>query len=261
VRAIAVSECAPGGGTMNRFWGHTLSVACLSVAAASAFPACAHNDGTFFVHNVLAPPTPSGGQCIYTPSPTSLFIPSGTVDAAVATSYSPVFLLANQMVPQGSPSLPAVESSRILVNSAIVQVVDPKTNATIENATVVTTSEIEPASGSSPSYALGAASIMDLAAITHFDPGAGSTGSNVALTYVQFVGETLGQQNVESNVYEFPVYVCHGCLVSVPATAQPGYCKGAVAQTSNAVACSTGQDQVTDCQNCANLAYCRSLGP
>jgi hypothetical protein len=235
------------------------------VAAASAFPACAHNDGTFFVREALAPPTPSGGQCIYTPSPTALFEASGQVDAAVAQGYAPVFLLANQMIGQGNPALPAVESSRILVNSAIVQVVDPKTNATIENATVLTSTEIDPASGTTPSYALGPVVLMNAATIKHFDPGPGAS-ANIAITYVQFIGQTLGEQNVSSNVFEFPVSVCHGCLVSVPASAAAGYCKGAVAQTSNAVACQVGQDQVTDCQNCKDVitpvpGYCASLGP
>ena len=61
------SSLAPGGGTMNRFCGHTLSAAVLAVAAGAAIPACAHDDASIFVHGVLFPRTPTE-----TPAPTRL---------------------------------------------------------------------------------------------------------------------------------------------------------------------------------------------
>jgi hypothetical protein len=247
---------------MTRFWGHTLTAASLTLAAASALPACAHDDATLFVHGVLAPPTPSGGTCVYNDEPTAEVINAGIVDAALTSSYTPQFLVGNTMIPQGNSSTPTSETSRIEITSAVIQVIDPKTNQTIEDATVLTSAEVEPASGVDPSYAGVNASIMDGAAIAHFAPTTPQSSSNIALVNVTFQGVTLGGQSVTSNVYQFPVNVCFGCLVSVPPTAlTAGYCKGDAPSLSSASACVIGQDQVTDCQNCNALAYCKSLGP
>src|ERR1700761_4295385 len=103
---------------MNRFWGHTLSVASLAVLAGSYVPACAHNDGSLFVDGVLAPPIPSGDMCTYTASPTSQMLSGGAVDAALVLGstgeggYAEIFLLGNQLIPQGNATTPDTETSR-----------------------------------------------------------------------------------------------------------------------------------------------------
>jgi hypothetical protein len=256
---------------MNRFWGHSMSVAGLALAAASAFPACAHNNASLFVNTVLQPPNPSGGTCTYDGTPAAAFLSSGQVDAALSIAYTPVFLLGNQLIEQGNGTIPVPETARIEVQNAVVQVVDPRTGATIEDNTVLTDAFLNPAAGTSPSYSPIAVTIMDEAAIAHFTPANGSS-SNVALVNVTFNGVTLGNENVSSNVFQFPVQVCKGCLVGYPATAAKGYCAGDVPQASTAAACMLGQDQPVDCQSCSNLdfvaaagdnvgEFCRGLGP
>jgi hypothetical protein len=246
---------------MNRFWGHSLSVAGLAVAAACAAPACAHDDATLFVHGVLYPPTPSAGVCSYTADPTSPALVRGLVDGALRTNYTPAFLLGNTLIPQGNATTPDSETARIEIQGGIVQVVDPTDNSTWENNTVLASTIIEPASGIQPSYSTLSLSVMDAKAIAHFTPPLVTTNApattapatNLALVYVTFFGQTLGGQSVQSNQYQFPVDVCDGCLVTAPTGAPPGYCQGAVAIATSFVACEVGQDQVVDCQECCGV--------
>jgi hypothetical protein len=242
---------------MNRIWGHTLSTAILALAAGSAFPACAHNDGSLFVQGVLEPPVPAGGVCTYTAAPTSPMLSRGLVDGGLTNSYSPLFLLGSALVAQGNPTTPQAETSTLSIQGADVRVVDPVDNSQWMNADVLAAGTIEPASGATPSYLAIAASVMDAAAITHFIPtGSDTAASKLAEVYVKFYGTTLGGDYVESGEFLFPVDVCYGCLVSVPAGATANYCKGAVASTSTAEACVLGQDQATDCQKCYGLPVC-----
>jgi hypothetical protein len=244
---------------MNRFWGHTLSAAVVAATAGSATPGCAHNNASMFVHSVLAPPTPSAGSCTYNNDPTSPVLSSGTVDGLVTDYYNPAFLIGSTLIPQGNQATPDSETARIEVQGAIVQVVDPATNATIEDATVLTSAIIEPASGSVPSYAGAFLNIMDAAAIAHFTPSAPLAPSKIALVYVTFFGQTLGGQDLQSDQYQFPVDVCAGCLVTYPAGEDPPtYCVGA---STSAVfeACQSGMDQTTDCTYCSGTStYCKN---
>jgi hypothetical protein len=237
---------------MNRFWGQTLSVAMLAAAAGSAVPACAHNDASLYVDGVLAPPTPTGGECVYTPDPTSPHISIGEVDGALADHYSAEFLLGNTLIAQGNSATPNAETSRIEIQGAIIQVIDPATNATVESNTVLTTALLEPASGTTPSYAATSATIMNKAAVQHFTPA--GNGSNIAQVNVTFYGVTLGGQSIQSNVYQFPVEVCSKCLIYVPAGAPTGatlnYCAGKSPLADSVSACHPGMDQPEDCQFC-----------
>jgi hypothetical protein len=243
---------------MNRFWGRTVSTAAVAAAAAASIPACAHNDQTLYVQFALAPPTPTNGQCTYDPVVTSPFLPRGTVDAALTPGYTPVFLLGNTNRSQGSLDNVQAETGRILVQGALVRVIDPADGSVWMDNTVLTTGTIEPAAGTTSSYMAIPATIMDAKALAHFDPGKGQP-AKLAVTYVTFYGQSTGGDSIESNEFQFPVDVCHGCLVSYPAldtnTLQQ-YCSGKISSTSTTggVACVTGQDQVVDCQHCFAIA-------
>ena len=126
---------------------------------------------------------------------------------------------------------------------------DPTDNSVWENNTVLTAGILEPASGSAPGYSAISANIMDAKAVQHFTPAAGAA-SKLAVVNVTFYGVTLGGQSIQSDVFQFPVDVCYGCLVSSPPGAAKGYCSGATPSSSTTVACVIGQDQPTDCQKC-----------
>ncbi len=249
---------------MNRFWGHALSTAILALAAGSAIPACAHNDGSLFVSGVLAPPTPAGGVCLYTAAPSAPGISRGTVDAALTNSYSPFFLVGSALLAQSNPTTPQVESARLTLQGVDVRVVDPVDNSEWMNANVLAAGTVEPSSGGAPAYTALGAAVMDAKAIAHFTPQ-GTVASKLAEVYVKFYGTTLGGEYIESNEFLFPVDVCFGCLVSFPpgakvkaTTANPTpvspYCSGATPTTTDLAACVMGQDQLVDCQKCFELS-------
>jgi hypothetical protein len=252
---------------MNRIWGHTLSTAILALAAGSAFPACAHNDGSLFVSGVLYPPTPAAGLCVYTAAPTSQILSRGLVDASLTDSYTPYFLLGSALIAQGDPTTPQAETSRLTLQGVDVRVVDPVDNSEWMNADVLAAATIAPATGATPAYEAIQASVMDAKAIAHFNPTGSTVASKLAEVYVKFYGTTLGGQYVESDDFLFPVDVCYGCLISFPPgaivkynpTGTPPvlvspYCSGAVASTSQTAACILGQDQQVDCQKCYGIS-------
>jgi hypothetical protein len=249
---------------MNRFWGHTLSSALVATAAACAFPACAHNDGSLFVHGVLYPPTPNGSVCTYTADPTATELSRGTVDAALTEAYSPEFLLASSIIAQANAVTPQSETSTLTIQGVDVRVVDPVTNAQVEYADVLAAGILEPAAGSTPAYSAIGATVMDATAIAHFNPGYTTQNGVVvpnapklAEVYVQFYGVTLGGEHIQSDEFLFPVDVCYGCLVSFPATSNlQTYCEGKVASLATSQPCNIGQDQSVDCQRCYPLPIC-----
>jgi hypothetical protein len=238
-----------------------LSTAVVTVAAASAFPACAHDDTTLFVAGVLQPPQSSsaGGQCIYTVTTSAPMIGRGLVDASIAKSYTPVFLMGSQMKAQVNPDSVRAESSNTTIQGAIVRVVDPTSGAVTMSNTVLASGLIYAAQGTSPSYLAMGTTIMDLPSIQHFDPGAANppNPSRLAVVYVKFFGQTGGHQSIESDEFQYPVDVCNGCLVVIPAgdvATQDAYCSGKVALKSSSTPCVIGQDQYVDCQLCYNQA-------
>jgi hypothetical protein len=195
---------------------------------------------------VLEPPFPSGGQCSYTSDPTAPMLSHGVVDCALTQTYEPTLLVGN--------SGPQAE-----VQQAVVQVVDPATNAVVRDNTILGSASEFAGSVQVPSYAPVAFTLMDSVAVSHFCPSGAGVPDRTAEVEVTVYGQTLSGQPVQSNDLLFSVDVCYGCLVSVPASAETGYCAGAVPSTSAAVACVPGQDQVADCQTCAQVPYCKNL--
>lgn len=240
---------------MDRFWGHALSTAVVAVAAGSAVPACAHNDSTLFVQGVLSPPQPSNNQCIYAVSITAPMINRGTVDASLAGSYAPVFLVGSQLKSRASSDNVKTETSNVSIQGAIVRVVDPTTGAVTMSNTVLSSGLIYAAEGT-PSYVAIGATILDSASIKHFDPGRGQP-AKLAIAYVKFFGQSLGHQSLESDEFQYPIDVCNGCLVLIPAgdqATQNAYCSGQVAAKTSVSPCVVGQDQLVDCQACFNFS-------
>jgi hypothetical protein len=88
--------------------------------------ACAHNDASLFVRGVLAPTIPSNGTCAYTADPTQAAISVGAADLSFNSlaTYSPVFLVGNQIISQANVDQDQAETSRIIINGAITRITD-----------------------------------------------------------------------------------------------------------------------------------------
>jgi hypothetical protein len=240
---------------MDRFWMRTV----IGVLAASAIgvlsSACAHNDSTLFIQEVMAPPpTKTGTTCSYVPSPQAAFLSQGTFDIGLATSYEAVLQLGNQMVqrgPAGPGSDPVhTETSRIVINGAEVSVADA-TGAVIGNFTSVATSFVDV--GATGIAGLGAVGITAIDAKTastlcgqFADP---ATRHQLVLTIKAF-GKTLGGTDVESQDFTFPVTVCKGCLVDYSSACVPAAGSMTTVDSSK-IPCQVGADSSIPCQACA----------
>jgi hypothetical protein len=251
---------------MMRVWGH-LGVGLLLLASAVvSIPACAHDDSTLFVQNVLlAAPVSAGQVCQFTNDPKQPSISSGILDLALRDQYDAEFLLGNQMVSEANSQQLQTETSIITIQGAVVRITDAA-GAQINTFTRLTSATIYPAAGSVPGYGAVGVTILDSSSTS----GNGSVTSTVTgggsarlVTYVKFFGVTLGGKSVESDEFEFPVDICLGCLISFspvdisPLFAAPN-CRAAGSGTVSSlpVPCIVGQDTAVDCSYCLTNPYC-----
>lgn len=252
---------------MKPAWGNVLTGASLlAVTGVAGITACVHDDSTIFVSQVLAPPLVTAGMaCTFTADPTQPSISSGVLDAALTQTYSPMFLVGNQLVPRGNPNQPDTETSFVRIDGVVVRILDSGGNQ-LNTFTRLAAGTIPPSSGTTPGYAAMQVTILDEGTVgslslTNFG------GTKRVTSYVRFFGKTLGGDSVESDEFGFPVDVCKGCLIAFPATEdlisgpQPN-CLLASSSTSTttSIPCVPGQDSAIDCSQCLGLDICRVGG-
>ncbi|MGD0677988.1 MAG: hypothetical protein ABSC94_21450 [Polyangiaceae bacterium] len=247
---------------MNRVSKHVLAGLAIGGGCGIAVSACAHDDSTLFIYDVEAPQYVSAGTtCSFQSDPTQPYIESGTLDLDFLTEYNPTYLVGNQLVAQSNPSALATETSFITLQKAVVRITDVE-GKLLNTFTSSAAATIAPASGTTPSYAaISATTIDSQTAVTYGPKGAGSFVR--FLTYVKFVGVTLGGQTIESDEFVFPVDLCRGCLIDfAQADIDPLYlapnCASnpGVMATTTEVPCVRGQDLPVDCSQCQDVAAC-----
>jgi hypothetical protein len=238
---------------MNRWIGRTLAAGAVAVVVT----ACVENKGSIFVQGIMAPPTPQVGQaCTYAPQASSSTLFSGTLDVGFSDSYTPVFLIANQMVQRGSSSQVRAESSRVQLLGGVVRLTDTA-GAQLANFTALGSGYADASSGNTPGFGAIALTVIDPATVEKvLRPAVANGSSKRVIAYVKVYGQTLGGLRVEAGEYPFPIDVCSGCLVRIPSDAPTCISTGASAQIINP--CIMGQDQTIDCRLCNSFsALCR----
>jgi hypothetical protein len=245
---------------MKRVLGHVMAGLICTVTAGAAVSACAHDDSTIFIYNVIAP-MPTGGQCTFTANPTQSFESEGTIDVALTGGYDAVFLVGNQLVAQADPTVPRTETSIVDLQGAIVRITDASGNQ-IANFTDLAAGSIPPASGGTPGYAAMQVTIINQATVAKYilpQLPFGNLSELRFVTYTKMFGKSLGGQYVESNEFEFPINACRGCLIAF-STADVNLqcnmlnCLGASTTTTTTTSspCFPGEDQPIDCSLCRN---------
>jgi hypothetical protein len=260
---------------MKRVWGHLLVGCSLLAAAGGIMPACAHDDSTLFVQNVLAPQLVTAGQaCVFTSDPTQPKLSSGVLDLDLRNQYDAVFLVGNQMVPESNSAQLQTETSTVTLQGAIVRI----TNAAgvqLKTFTRLASATVYPASGNVPGYTNIAVTLIDSDTLSSDAELQGIVSQPGALarliTYVKFFGYTLGGKYVESGEFVFPVDVCRSCLIAFSAADispffQAPNCKGnggtsSSSSSSNQVPCVIGQDFAVDCASCLSNPACNPSTP
>ncbi len=250
---------------MKLVWGHVVAAAALVGGGVAAVSACAHDNSTLFIRNVLAPQLVTNGQqCLFTSDPTQPYISSGTLDIDFKDTYDAEYLVGNQTVPVGNPSTPNTETSRITIQGGIVRITD-SSGMQIKTFTRYTAGTIDPLAGTDPSYLPIGLTILDHDTVESFRSTLSQSARPVVrlVTYVRVYGYTLGGDYVESNEFEYPVDICQGCLISfAPQDIDPNYpapnCGAAMTggATTLPVPCTRGQDATVDCSQCQGIPDC-----
>lgn len=261
---------------MKRVLGHCLAGFTLLSGAVAMMSACAHNDSSLFVQNVLYPtPVTVGQACTYTADPNQTFLPRGTLDLDfLRFQYDAFFLIGDQMVAQANAQQLQTETSTVDIQGAIVRDTDAAGNQ-LDSFTSLTSGTVYPSSGTVPGYVSTSATIASQKAVNALvsenSANLAQGGSATLVTYVKFYGYTLGGTYIESNDFEFPIDVCQGCLISFAASEAtvctvngssvtpktPNCLSPGSSSSSLPYPCNPGQDTVIDCSQCQNIPACR----
>jgi hypothetical protein len=243
---------------MKRFWVHVVTGLTAVGGIAVFAPACAHNDSSFFIHGVLAPPqSASTSGCFFTQDPTQAELFSGVLDVGVRSDYQAVMLVGNQIIPQGNQLQLMTETSHIEVQGAVVTVVDEATQAQLSYYTAIGSGFVDPSNGTSPGYAPVAFTIVDPTASATLLAELRPFEQRNIISYVKAFGTTLGGDYEETNTFGFQITACNGCLVQYTSTMPAPFCNPAVApSTTGPSFCFLGQDAPFDCHDCLGDPIC-----
>ncbi len=252
---------------MKRIWGHALSLLVAGMAVSASLPACAKNDQSIFIQQVLAPSTNrQNNSCIYTTDPTQPFLTSGFLDLGVSDDYQANVLIGNQLRPQADPENLRTESARFHILGAVVRVLETN-GALIKEFTTFTAGFSNPSSSTAPNYCVGGLTLIDAdtgrlimakkpAEVDQYD------FRNQVLVSFKAFGKTLGGTEIESDEFVYPIDTCFGCSVifaggnDATSTVQPNCNAPLAAGGGTSLPCRRGQDEATPCQLCPSRDAC-----
>ncbi len=248
---------------MKRFWVRVVTALAAIASSGALSSACAHNDSSFFLQDILAPPQGAATSgCIFTTDPTQPFLSEPILDVEAIGSfggtYEAVFLAGNQLIPTANQLQLMTETDRIAIQGAVVVITDANYNQ-LTTFTALGAGFLNPASGSTPGYGAVQFTIVDNATINQFKQKLGWLEREVIITYTKAFGQTLGGDHLESNTLEVPITVCRGCLIEFdtdPTMTPTPNCYGLAPTTSTQAICFYGQDEPFDCHFCASDPYC-----
>jgi len=221
----------------------TMAAGFLAFGAAIASSSCVDNESSLFIYGVMEI---TNTQCLAKPDQSAVFIPEGTLDRVFADGYQAALLVGSHLTQRGSRDKLRTETSRLSITGAHMTLYG--TNGSVTEFDTPATGLVNPSSGTDPGLAAVFARLVrqkDLA-------GLGDPGQMIAR--IKILGTTLGGQDIESGVFDFPITLCDGCLVTYPPDAldpnNNNRCD-AVETTQETTVCSIGQDVSFPCTYCA----------
>jgi hypothetical protein len=238
----------------------------IASAFSSLIPSCADNNQTIFIRQIQALRAP---ECNITPDVTAFTTPTGFLDVGVATSYTVYPLIGSQLAARGDLRQNKTEPNRVLIEGAEIELVEP-TGAPLAGLgglpnpyTVIATGTIDPSVSSDAVYGWTAVELIPPVFLQAYRKtlAAGGIGSSRTIhAKMRVFGKTLGNTEVETGIFTYPINVCYGCSVFVPVDAVDPKLGGrncrAVTEgstTQSKTVCVAGQDQATDCRVCQGV--------
>jgi hypothetical protein len=212
------------------------------------------NDSSLFIYGVM---DITSSQCIAKADASANFIPEGTLDRLFADGYQAAFLVGSHLTQRGSREKLRTETARLSITGAHITLYGTQ-GAVIEFDTPAT-GLVNPASSTDPGLASVFARLVKYEDI----PKLGMDGQMIAR--IKILGTTLGGQDIESGVFDYPIKLCTGCLVVYPpdALSPEGLCDQVsdTGVSSDNPICFFGQDTYFSCSVCqATNPYCLNPG-
>lgn len=211
--------------------------------AASSF-GCADNNSSIFIRQVQVPDL--ANDCVVTADPGGLMRTQGYVDPVLqafalgaARSYTVALLVGNQLVRRGDDDTLKVETSRVQLFEAEVEVFDFQ-GASLNSFSQPISGFVDAASGSEPGYGLTSLTLVDGGTLA-------GAGNQTLVARVQLFGESLGGVEVESGLWDYPVNVLAGGFGCI----EPESCDDPIL-----IGCNFGQDELPDCRCHPNGGAC-----
>jgi len=248
---------------MNRMVRSLIAGALVAVGAAALIPACADNNSSLFIANVLYDEPP---QCIVIPDITSTSLGGGTLDLAFRKTYEASLLVGNQMAARGSKETLRAETSRVTLRGAEITISD-STGNTLYNFSVNGTGFVDVSRGEDAAYGIFDAELIPasvgdklLARLNDLKAKTNSTSqqtSDQVVAKVRVFGDSLGNEDITSSELSFPITYCEGCLIEYPLIAVGTADAMGVQHCQNDLTdlpvpgCRLGQDDPIDCRSCS----------
>ena len=216
---------------------------------------CVDNNTSIFIRQVQVPDPDNG--CIVSADPSALMDTHGNVDTFAqrfitgagdvtqgqTAAFNVSLLVGNQLIRRGDVDTLKVETSRVQLFEAEVEVFDFQ-GASLNTFSQPISGFIDPSNGSEPGYGLTGLTVIDAGTIA-------AAGNQTLVARVQIFGESLGGLEVETGFWDYPVTVCDGCFGCV----EPSSCDDEIVAT-----CQLGQN-APDCR-CLDRGFCPpNLGP
>jgi hypothetical protein len=221
---------------------------------ALALGGCADNESMLYIQGVIAL---NRTDCVLNPESNAELLPGGILDQSLASGYRAALLVGSQLTQRGSREQLRTETARLSLRGAEVSLESVAGEPLMDEFSALGTGFVNPSSGTEPGFG---GLIVDII------PAGVTLDDGQIIAQIRAFGETLGGQEVESNLFPFPISVCSGCLIEYPASAndQPAgapYLCGFSADEgtrSDERICFAGQDTPISCTECSAYAdVCR----
>jgi hypothetical protein len=209
---------------------------------------CTEDDSTLFIVGVAK--IDSG--CTYSAGASTTLLPRGQLDLGFDGSYQAGLVLANQMASRGQKTRSRTETSRIILEGAEVTLVLPSGATLRDTFSAPGAGFVDVSTGADPGF--GILSVVVVPRPSTPQERQALYDAGYVLAEIKAFGKTLGGQEVESNVYRFPIEVCFGCLVTFPPSeidTDTMLCRGSTGSETTVAPCFWGQDTQVVCSACA----------
>jgi hypothetical protein len=246
---------------------------------------CVDNTVSVFIRQIQQPAV-IGASCGFTNDPTAASLTGGMLDVALRNDYTLIPLIANQLVSGANMDQRRIETSILNIQGFVIELHEGSPEGPLVGpAFSVYQNVIVPASiaAGTPGYAAAQIQVIPpqvasvlRTAVCQFDTAGVTTDCPVVriaasinrriLVKLTAFGSSLGQHDIESTPFYFPVTVCCGCLVNFPNGSDLAEVDGPDRPDCNSgmamASCNLGQDSTVDCRACSstNPEFCQPRG-